>query len=210
MVFKSGSLVDAVRASISMPGIFVPYKYKNDYFVDGGVMNPVPVNIVKAMGADVVIAVNLNHDPRPLDHADVQPVDPAQTETESNRENESSSHQNSSGSDDQSHPSSQDNGPIEGLVNRYENAKEVLQENIDDWMPDPQSGINIFDVIGNSINMMEQQVAQVRLSSDAPDILIEPDLIEFGIFDFQQAKPLIQRGYDATIEKISDIKAAIE
>lgn len=86
----------------------------------------------------------------------------------------------------------------------------MLQENIDDWMPDPETGINIFDVIGTSINIMEQQVTQVRLGGDAPDILIEPDLMEFGIFDFQQAKPMIQRGYDATIDKIADIKAVIE
>lgn len=210
VVFESGSLVDAVRASISMPGVFVPCKYENDYFVDGGVMNPVPVNIVKAMGADVVIAVNLNHDPRPLDHASVQPVNPARVEKGSDENTESPGHQNERESDDQSHQSSQDTSPMEGLVDHYENVKAVLQDNIDDWMPDPKTGINIFDVIGNSINMMEQQVTQVRLSRDAPDILIEPDLIEYGIFDFQQAQPMIQKGYDATNEKISAIKAAID
>ena len=193
-----------------MPGVFVPCKYEKDYFVDGGVMNPVPVNIVKAMGADVVIAVNLNHDPRPLDHASLQQVDQAEDNVETNGHDQSSDQKDTHESNDQPQSSSPENGPIEGLVDRYEELKDVLQDNIEDWMPDPETGINIFDVIGNSINIMEQQVTQVRLSHDVPDVLIEPDLIEFGIFDFQQAQPLMQKGYDATLEKISDIKAAIE
>jgi NTE family protein len=59
---QEGSLMDAVRASISMPGIFTPCKYKDYWLVDGGLVNPVPVSLCRAMGADVVLAVNLNSD----------------------------------------------------------------------------------------------------------------------------------------------------
>ncbi|MDO9516341.1 MAG: patatin family protein [Syntrophales bacterium] len=57
---REGSLMDAVRASISMPGIFVPFKQNAQWLVDGGLVNPVPVSLCRAMGADIVIAVNLN------------------------------------------------------------------------------------------------------------------------------------------------------
>jgi NTE family protein len=58
---KEGNVVDAIRASIAIPGIITPMKSKNRYLIDGGVTNPLPVNVVRKMGADIVIAVDLNH-----------------------------------------------------------------------------------------------------------------------------------------------------
>ncbi len=60
--FTEGSLLDAVWASISLPGLFSPVKYKNRWVVDGGLVNPVPISVCRALGADFVIAVNLNGD----------------------------------------------------------------------------------------------------------------------------------------------------
>jgi len=59
VILNQGKVVDAVRASISIPGIFTPVKYQNYYLVDGGVVNPVPVNVVQRMGADIIFAVSL-------------------------------------------------------------------------------------------------------------------------------------------------------
>lgn len=184
VVFESGSMVDAVRASISLPGIFVPVKHENGYLVDGGVINPVPVNVAQAMGADVVIAVNLNHDhqaegdrPHPSQQSSTAPS--SQTDED---ESSATTTTNTQGTPD--------------LIQRYQNVKEVVQDQIDDWMPDPSSGINIFDVLGNSINLMEQQVTRVRLETEIPDVLIEPHLMQYGIFDFTEAQPMIQEGYD--------------
>ncbi|MEF3254073.1 MAG: patatin-like phospholipase RssA [Deferribacterales bacterium] len=59
---KKGFLVDAVRASISLPGFFTPYIYEDMLLVDGGLVNPVPVSLARAMGADIVIAVDLGVD----------------------------------------------------------------------------------------------------------------------------------------------------
>jgi NTE family protein len=60
VVIASGSVPDALRASISIPGIFTLVKREGRYLVDGGLTTPVPVNVVKRMGADFVIAVNVN------------------------------------------------------------------------------------------------------------------------------------------------------
>ncbi|MBN1828592.1 MAG: patatin-like phospholipase family protein [Deltaproteobacteria bacterium] len=57
---RSGSLFEAIRASLSMPGIFTPVLTEESWFVDGGLVNPVPVSLCRALGAQVVIAVNLN------------------------------------------------------------------------------------------------------------------------------------------------------
>lgn len=56
---SSGNLIEAIRASVSIPGILKPVKIGKQELIDGGLANPVPVNIVRSMGADVVIAVNL-------------------------------------------------------------------------------------------------------------------------------------------------------
>jgi NTE family protein len=57
-----GSVLDAVWSSISLPGLFPAIKNNNKWLLDGGLVNPVPVSVCRALGADVVIAVNLNGD----------------------------------------------------------------------------------------------------------------------------------------------------
>lgn len=61
VVFYEGPIAPAVRASISIPGIFVPEKINGRLLVDGGVVDRVPVVVVKEMGADIVIAVDVAH-----------------------------------------------------------------------------------------------------------------------------------------------------
>ena len=61
VIFKKGPIDQAVRASISIPGIFVPEKVNGRLLVDGGVVDRIPVSVVKEMGADIVIAVDVSH-----------------------------------------------------------------------------------------------------------------------------------------------------
>jgi len=68
VVITRGSLMKAVRASISIPVIFVPVNYEGRYLVDGGTLNPVPADVVKSMGATFVIAVNVLNNPRERIH----------------------------------------------------------------------------------------------------------------------------------------------
>ncbi len=57
ILFETGDVTQAVRSSLSLPGIFVPHRYRNRWMVDGGLLNPVPVNILEQKGADKIIAV---------------------------------------------------------------------------------------------------------------------------------------------------------
>jgi len=61
VVLSKGSLKEAIRASISLPGVFTTVKKSGTELVDGGVINPLPVNVVRKMGAEIVIAVDLNY-----------------------------------------------------------------------------------------------------------------------------------------------------
>lgn len=59
---RNGSTVDAVRASLALPGLFSPVWHDGQLLVDGGLVNPIPVSLARAMGAEIVIAVDLNSD----------------------------------------------------------------------------------------------------------------------------------------------------
>lgn len=62
VIINEGPVLEAVRASISIPLIFTVVEAQGRYLVDGGLVNPVPVSVVKAMGADIIIAVDVTPD----------------------------------------------------------------------------------------------------------------------------------------------------
>jgi len=64
---------------------------------------------------------------------------------------------------------------------------------------------NIFDVIANSINIMEYQITQSKLLEDRPDVLIQPKLGHLNLFDFDEAESTIKQGYDVTIEQLQKL-----
>lgn len=91
VVFQTGPVADAVRASISIPGIFVPEKYNGRILVDGGVSDRVPVSVAKEMGADIVIAVDVSRVKRNDEITSIydvimQSIDIMQAEIINNRE----------------------------------------------------------------------------------------------------------------------------
>ena len=60
VVLSAGSLPDALRASMSVPGVFAPVRIDDRILVDGGMSNNLPVSVVREMGADIVIAVDIS------------------------------------------------------------------------------------------------------------------------------------------------------
>ncbi|MCU7554114.1 patatin-like phospholipase RssA [Alteromonas sp. ASW11-19] len=79
VVFSSGDVGDSVQASCAIPALFSPVANEERWLVDGAVVNPVPVNLCRQLGADFVIAVNLNADFRPqrlvkarMEHEEIQ------------------------------------------------------------------------------------------------------------------------------------------
>jgi NTE family protein len=80
VVIDQGSVLDGVRATISIPGIFTVAKWQDRYLVDGGLINPVPVSVLKKMGADFIIAVNVmpevGDSARPADKKPSRPKEP--------------------------------------------------------------------------------------------------------------------------------------
>lgn len=223
-----GPMVDAVRASISIPGIFTPFQKGDKYLGDGGIVNPVPVDAVRRLGPEVVLAVNLNRaEGAVTPEATIATVESTPSQSQDSSDLETSDAPDASEADALDPPegqaaaqspltapglviSEQASTLINRLRSRYETMQEVLQNKLEGWLPEEKSGPNIFDVIGTSLNVMEQRVTQSQLAQYPPDLLLEPPLQGYSIFDFHQAADIIQMGYDCTQQILPDLKKRLE
>lgn len=194
---ESGNVVDAVRASISLPGIFTPFEKDGRYYVDGGMVNPVPVSAVRAMGADVVLAVNLNTD-RVTKHWAMQRV-PVEPEALSARQMPEASLRKAA-------PGV---GILHALEERYRLLESSVREKVNKWIPEGRNSPNIFDVIATSIHIMEHRITQANLQICQPDFLLQPALGHLGIFDFDKAEEAIAEGYDQALRRVDEIRTTL-
>ncbi len=67
VIIQEGRLVEAIRASSSVPGLFVPAEHRGRFLVDGGLVNPLPVDVARRLGAEMVIAVDVGYYPRQIE-----------------------------------------------------------------------------------------------------------------------------------------------
>lgn len=190
-VFDRGNIVEAVRASISIPGVFTPFKKDGNLLVDGGLVNPVPIDVVRNMGADIVIAVDLNHDLYEKKD-ERRKLKIQKTSVESRFSQQINQVQ-----------------AIKILKEKYKILEESVSQKLNAWMPgndDP----NIFEVIANSINIMEGKITEINLRMNKPEILLQPGLGHLGLFDFDRAEESIKIGYDVMEKNIDKLKNLIE
>jgi len=186
VLIRDGSLIDAIRASISLPGIFTPCSREGQWLVDGGLVNPVPVSVCRAMGADIVIAVNLNSDilgkPRVRRMADPSP----------GRINGENPQAQSRWAAFLSQTAQQGNLTL---------FRHLFQEQ-------PGRGPSIFDVMANSVNIMQDRITRQRLVVEPPDILVKPKLSDIGLLEFNRAEEAIaegKRAMDRLIPELLDL-----
>jgi NTE family protein len=178
-----GRLVDAMRASYALPGIFRPVSINGRWLFDGALVNPVPVSVCRALGARYVIAVNVNWDTSGRGTV-VPHLEAAQEEPEAPPERE------------------------QGVIARNGRAmKKLLQRQIFGRSDD--SGPGISRVMMEAFNIVQDRIARSRMAGDPPDIVISPRLPAFGLFDFHRAEPLIECGVAAARREIDDIKHEI-
>ena len=176
-----GRLSDALRASYALPGIFPPVKIGGRWLVDGALVNPVPVSAARALGARVVIAVNLN--------ADLF-----------GRGTIIASH----GSDehDEPPPPTEAHSGLRGLFGKEASLRRKLFGH--------HGRPGIPTVMVEAFNVMQDRITRARLAGDPPDVLISPRLGTIGWFDFHRNKDAIQVGIDATEKALETVSEAIE
>jgi len=184
IVIQQGSLVEAIRASISIPGVFTPVQYGGRFLVDGGVANPVPVDVIKSMGADIVIAVNV----RPsLEPALQNIVLPDETPKKQKQQDLTATVLNTSLARYVKYKI--DTSPVVTFVDHISEKKEALGKKF--------SGPNIVETIMQSVGIMENEIIQLRFENSPPDILIKPAVEDYKLMDFTKANELIDLGEKA-------------
>ena len=179
VVIQEGDTIEAVRASISVPGIFTPVKKDDMILVDGGLVNPVPVSVVREMGADFVIAVDLNHDIVSKKGINKSSVPDSATLAQDKEKEQALTKKNRM---------------LAKLNKRFEALDLPAFSQIRQWMSrDPLP--NIFEIIMSSINIMETHITATKLKTDPPDLLIQPNLGHIRFLEFNRAHEAIAEGY---------------
>ncbi|MEQ1713172.1 MAG: patatin-like phospholipase family protein, partial [Hyphomicrobium sp.] len=175
-----GKLVDAVRASYAIPGVFRPVKVGGRWLFDGALVNPIPVSVCRALGARYVIAVNLNADvcsrgtviPHFDGGDDIDRIDDAVTEPQ----------------------------PVKGKNGVA--VRRLLQRQIFGFGKGEEVP-GISTVMIDAFNIVQDRIARSRLAGDPPDALINPRLSGVGLFDFHRAEELIALG-EAAVKRDAD------
>lgn len=188
VVIREGSVIDAVRASISIPGIFTPVKIKNRFLMDGGVINPVPVSVAKQMGADFIIACNVIYVPK-KGYRDNVITGVNVCITESNSKNNDTVINNLTNKINRW--VYENKGKIDKLQNFIHNfkTKHIRKDRMDAEVP------SLFEAIIRTIYIMEYEIVQYKIKG--ANLIIQPDTRCIAQMEFTRGKEAIEAGYKA-------------
>lgn len=174
-----GRLSDALRASYSLPGIFPPVLIGGRWLVDGALVNPVPVSAARALGARLVIAVNLNSDlfGRGTIIANHGPD-----------ENEIAA----------------EPPKVNGFRRMFSGERSLRRQFFG-----RRGRPGLPTVMVEAFNVMQDRITRARLAGDPPDVLISPRLGGIGWFDFHRAADAVAIGSEATTKALDAVSEAV-
>lgn len=179
VVLRSGSVARAIRASSAVPGIFTPILWNGKVLVDGGLVNPVPVDVVRALGADVVVASTVI----PIPQAPL-----ARQEEELSGSILSAFLARFSA--DTPAPEPPPATPPE-----------------DDLADTAEMGI--FDVLSRASEVVQSRVALARMRDSPPDLLVQISVSHIGLFDFHLSTEAVEAGREAMGRMVPQLRERI-
>jgi NTE family protein len=181
---RDGPYMTAVRASSGVPGLFAPTWHTGRWLIDGGVVNPLPVSMCRALGADVVIAVDLS---RSVTNVAKRAQDglPTANVTE---------------------PAASEEGTA--ILKKWSGLVDGLVESFRSKRTEP----GLLEVMSGSVNIMQDRITRSRLAIDPADLVLRPDLADFQLMDFHRAREAIDIGrklVEATQERLEIVGARL-
>ncbi len=173
---REGSMLQAIRASIALPGLFSPTRIDGRWMVDGGLVNPVPVSLCRALGAERIIAVDLNSD---ILLRRARSIQPPEEETEEEVAFDLAE------------------------ILRRGDWRRLLNVNLPDraeqWksmlLGEAEGAPSLVDVIAQSLYIMQVRITRARMAGDPPDVLLTPRLGHIRLMEFHRAREAIAAGY---------------
>jgi NTE family protein len=170
----TGDLVEAVRASIAVPGLFTPARSDGRILVDGGLVDPVPVSVAREMGATLIIAVDLSNDFL------ASRLSPVELAANGKRHADAVTH----------------------LLQRLQSTENPMLAKFRAWLEEkPLPGI--LDVLMASLFITQARITETTLRRDKPDILIQPPLGTVRFMDFDCAEEIIDIGYRSAVRQLA-------
>ncbi|HEY3700564.1 MAG TPA: patatin-like phospholipase family protein [Spongiibacteraceae bacterium] len=184
---QEGPLWDAVRASIAIPGMLTPISARGRWLVDGALVNPVPVSVCRALGADLVIAVN----PSTL-------MRRATVQMQLNVE------------DDESTVDDAEESENFGLLGRLGNALRGATSPIRQFWSDRQGRPGTLEVMQGAITIMQDRITRSRLAGEPPDIMLLPHVAHIGLLEYHRAAEAIAAGRACVEMNAGSIRHALD
>ena len=180
IVLEEGDLVQALRASISIPGLFTPVREGTRWLVDGGLVNPLPVDVVRARGADVVIAseINLRRDAPGVGALPREP--------------------------DREEAASEAIEDVLRFVRRHSMRLGDQAAKAVEAFRRGRSAPTIFDVLLRSTRIGENRITASQLESHPPEYLIQSPVGRIGTLEFNRGPEAIAVGRQAAREWLGE------
>ncbi len=189
---REGPLVEAVRASYALPGIFPPVEHQGRWLVDGALVNPVPISVCRALGARVVIAVNLNADS--FGKARVQSPAPEAVEVLADIE----AAEMEAEAADPARP-------------RLRWLPLPRQRGRIRAKPQPKRDTpGMLAVVASAFDIVQDRLTRSRLAGEPPDVTIAPRLNSYGFMDFDRAEEMIALGQAAVERARPDLDEVLD
>ena len=184
VVLSEGKLIDAVRASISIPGFFSAVHLGNKILVDGGIVEPLPTEAIKTMNINFVIASSITFERDRDKYIKFLSED---------------NHYQRNNKEDLSYEFENDSKNQRSKIFKIRKTAGLKRKHLE--------RLSVNKVLDTSFNIMHEELIKNYIK--CADIIIEPEVGDFGFFDFIHGSQIIQRGIEAAREKIPEIKRKI-
>ncbi len=198
VVFRKGNLLEAIRASISIPGVFTPVRIGKKLLLDGGVVSPLPIDIAEEMGAHLVIAVSLQ--PAIGQLRRLLPLGRKKA---------------AAGLDEDASSFPQVNHVVRRLSSARREESGWLKI-ADQWLTAKRSEAedrkklpNLIDIVTRTIDIMAYTETLQMLASHPPSVLFEFDFPELGTLDFTKSEELLAEGRRLLERKKPELRTKI-
>lgn len=188
IIITEGSVIDAARASSAIPVVFHAVQRNNRWLVDGALANPAPVSVARSLGADVVVAVDLNAVPRVLERFDPPPASPPALSAKPQL------------------PAKTLTGAVTKLIDETQAA---VQRQIDFAKARADASPHLFETAYAAADIFQMHLARARAIADPPDIMLKPDMRDAMPTAFDKADEFIEQGRQALLAEADQIKALL-
>jgi len=179
VVLREGDVLEAIRASIAIPGLFTPQRWRGRLLVDGGLTNPLPVDVARQLGAEFVIAVSVLALPGESIPRKGEPQRLSAQLLAHLRDSEKAARR------------------AEALEPPAEDEGDVADD------------IGLIEVLSRATGLAQARIATARLREQPPDCIVVVPSMEIGLFDFHHAAEAVAAGRLAALEALPEIRTAL-